>query len=139
MNYRKRGPCVAPFTELLLERDSAIDASRSLVVTPRLALLEILPRLLDEVHIAERGRDIGLHHPADAAAARVEQLGNTLLQAPAGEQRADRQLVPVGDRGKGRRGGALGGLWFFVHHHSLGCERRAQIVRPMERPHDLEI
>ena len=53
-------------------------------------------RLVDDVRIAERGRDIGLHHPADAAAARVEQLGDARLQTPAGEQRTDRQLAPEG-------------------------------------------
>jgi hypothetical protein len=44
------------------------------------------------------GRDIGLYHPADSASAGVEQLGDTLLQTAAGDQRADRQLAPVGDR-----------------------------------------
>ncbi len=58
-------------------------------------------RLVDDVRIAERGRDIGLHHPADAAAAGMEQLGDTLLQAAAGEQRAGGQLAPGGGCGDG--------------------------------------
>jgi len=47
-------------------------------------------RLVDDVHIAERRRHIGVDHAADTAAARVKQLGNTLPWTSAGEQRAGR-------------------------------------------------